>query len=47
VYHCSRGPFDGKYMQALYAFGVAAGKQGTAFEEAALGPALRGSNRAQ
>jgi hypothetical protein len=29
----SRGPFDGKYMQALYEFGVAAGKKGTAFED--------------
>ena len=29
--HPSRGPFDGKYMQALYEFGVAAGKKGTAF----------------
>jgi Patatin-like phospholipase len=28
----SRGPFDGKYMQALYEFGVAAGKKGTAFD---------------
>jgi hypothetical protein len=27
----SRGPFDGKYMQALYEVGVAAGKSGTAF----------------
>ena len=45
--HPSRGPFDGKYMQALYAFGVAAGKTGTAFAEAALGPALRGSGGAQ
>ena len=32
--HPSRGPFDGKYMQALYEFGVAAGKNGTAFEDA-------------
>ena len=30
----SRGPFDGKYMQALYEFGVAAGKKGTAFDAA-------------
>lgn len=30
--HPSRGPFDGKYMQALYEFGVAAGKKGTAFD---------------
>jgi len=34
--HPSRGPFDGKYMRALYDLGVAAGKQGTAFAEAAL-----------
>ncbi|HEY6995662.1 MAG TPA: patatin-like phospholipase family protein, partial [Xanthobacteraceae bacterium] len=32
--HPSRGPFDGKYMQALYEFGVAAGKKGTAFDAA-------------
>jgi hypothetical protein len=30
----SRGAFDGKYMQALYQFGVAAGRQGTAFSTA-------------
>jgi len=30
----SRGPFDGKYMQALYERGVEAGKKGTAFEDA-------------
>jgi hypothetical protein len=30
----SRGPFDGKYMQALYEYGVAAGKKGTAFDAA-------------
>jgi hypothetical protein len=30
----SRGPFDGKYMQALYEFGVAAGKKGAAFDAA-------------
>jgi hypothetical protein len=39
----SRGPFDGKYMQALYEFGVAAGKTGNAFgtalpELSMLGP---------
>jgi hypothetical protein len=45
--HPSRGPFDGRYMQALYDFGVAAGKQGTAFQQASLDPALRGGNRAQ
>jgi hypothetical protein len=32
--HPSRGPFDGKYMKALYDFGVAAGKKGTAFDAA-------------
>jgi hypothetical protein len=32
--HPSRGPFDGKYMQALYEFGAAAGKKGTAFDAA-------------
>jgi hypothetical protein len=45
--HPSRGPFDGRYMQALYALGVDAGKQGTAFQQAALSPALRGGNSAQ
>ena len=42
--HPSRGPFDGKYMQALYEFGVAAGKKGTAFEDALPDLSLRGSN---
>ncbi len=42
--HPSRGPFDGKYMQALYEFGVAAGKKGTAFEETLPDNSLRGSN---
>jgi hypothetical protein len=42
--HPSRGPFDGKYMQALYEFGVAAGKKGTAFEERLPDVSLRGSN---
>jgi Patatin-like phospholipase len=32
--HPIRGVFDGKYMQALYDVGVAAGKKGTAFEDA-------------
>jgi predicted acylesterase/phospholipase RssA len=31
----SRGPFDGKYMQALYEFGNAAGQKGAAFEDGA------------
>ncbi len=40
----SRGPFDGKYMRALFEFGVEQGKKGTAFEEALADPLLRGSN---
>jgi hypothetical protein len=40
----SRGPFDGKYMQALYDFGVAAGKNGTAFADTLPEVSLRGSN---
>jgi hypothetical protein len=43
----SRGPFDGKYMQALYEFGVAAGKKGTAFEDALPDLSMRGSNGAR
>jgi hypothetical protein len=43
----SRGVFDGKYMQALYDFGVAAGKKGTAFGESLPGLSLRGSGSAQ
>jgi hypothetical protein len=42
--HPSRGPFDGKYMQALYEFGVAAGKKGTAFEDTLPDISLRGSS---
>jgi hypothetical protein len=42
--HPSRGPFDGKYMEALYEVGVAAGKKGTAFEAALPGSSVRGSN---
>ena len=42
--HSSRGPFDGKYMEALYEVGVAAGKKGTAFETALPGSSVRGSN---
>jgi hypothetical protein len=42
--HPSRGPFDGKYMQALYEFGVAAGKKGTAFEDRLPDVSFRGSN---
>jgi Patatin-like phospholipase len=39
----SRGPFDGKYMQALYEFGIAAGKKGTAFEDVLLDVSVRRS----
>ena len=42
--HPSRGPFDGKYMQALYEVGVAAGKKGTAFGDALPELSMRGSN---
>jgi len=45
--HPSRGPFDGQYMKALYAFGVAAGKSGTAFEDALPGLSLRGTEKPQ
>jgi hypothetical protein len=40
----SRGPFDGKYMQALYEFGVAAGKTGNAFGTALPELPMRGPN---
>jgi hypothetical protein len=40
----SRGPFDGKYMQALFEQGVAAGKKGTAFEDALPDLSIRGSS---
>ena len=40
----SRGAFDGKYMQALYEVGFAAGKNGTAFEDALPDLSLRGSD---
>jgi Patatin-like phospholipase len=43
----SRGPFDGKYMQALFEVGVAAGKKGTAFEDALSGLSVRGSSNPQ
>jgi len=42
-----RGTFDGKYMQALYDFGVAAGKNGSAFDQAVPGISMRGSSTAQ
>ena len=40
----SRGPFDGKYMQALYEFGVAAGKKGSAFGDGLSGLSMRKSS---
>jgi hypothetical protein len=43
----SRGPFDGKYMQALYELGAANGKKGTAFEDALPDLSMRGSSNAQ
>jgi hypothetical protein len=43
----SRGLFDGKYMQALYDVGVAAGKKGTAFESTLPDLSLRGSGNPQ
>ena len=43
--HPSRGPFDGKYMQALYEFGVAAGKAGTAFGNALPDLSMQGSSK--
>lgn len=45
--HPSRGPFDGKYMQALYEVGVAAGKKGTAFGDALPELSMRGSSTQQ
>jgi Patatin-like phospholipase len=42
-----RGPFDGKYMQALYEVGVAAGKNGKAFEDALPAEPVSGSSNAQ
>jgi Patatin-like phospholipase len=42
--HPSRGPFDGKYMQALYEFGLAVGRKGTAFADTLPDVSLRGSN---
>jgi hypothetical protein len=40
--HPSRGPFDGKYMQALYEFALEAGKKGNVFEDALPNVSLRG-----
>jgi hypothetical protein len=45
--HPSRGPFDGKYMQALYEVGVAAGKKATAFGDALPALSMRGSSSQQ
>jgi hypothetical protein len=42
--HPLRGPFDGKYMRALFEFGVEQGKKGTAFEDMLREQSLRGSN---
>ncbi|MGE0039072.1 MAG: patatin-like phospholipase family protein [Xanthobacteraceae bacterium] len=39
----SRGPFDGRYMRALYDFGVEQGKKSSAFEEAQVSRAVRGA----
>jgi hypothetical protein len=44
--HPHRGVFDGAYMRALYEYGVASGKKGTAFEDVTL-LSLRGSSTAQ
>jgi Patatin-like phospholipase len=45
--HPSRGPFDGKYMQALYDVGVAAGKKGAAFGDTLPEFSMRGIPRQQ
>src|SRR5262249_41513710 len=45
--HPSRGPFDGKYMQALYEVGVAAGKKGTAFGDTLPELSMHGSGSRQ
>src|SRR5215467_13237688 len=45
--HPSRGPFDGKYMQALYEIGVAAGKKGTAFGDTLPELSMHGSGSRQ
>jgi hypothetical protein len=44
--HPSRGAFDGKYMQALYDFGVSAGRNGTAFTSAPPDLSVQGASRA-
>src|SRR5215468_6967157 len=43
----SHGPFDGKYMQALYEVGVAAGKKGTAFGDTLPELSMHGSGSRQ
>src|SRR5262245_40627853 len=45
--HPSRGPFDGKYMQALYEIGVAAGKKGSAFGDTLPELSMHGSSSQQ
>ncbi len=39
----SRGPFDGRYMRALFDFGVEQGKKASAFEEAQVSRSMRGA----
>jgi hypothetical protein len=43
----SRGPFDGKYMKALFEFGVEQGNKGTPFADTVPELSLRKSNAAQ
>jgi hypothetical protein len=43
----SRGPFDGKFMKALFEFGLEQGKKGTPFADALPELSLRGPNGAQ
>lgn len=43
----SRGPFDGKFMKALFEFGVELGRKGTPFAEVLPDLSLRKSNDAQ
>lgn len=43
--HPSRGAFDGKYMQALFEFGFAAGKNGAAFSAAPAELSVHGASR--
>ena len=45
--HPQRGAFDGAYMRALYAHGVASGKNGTAFEDGLAMLSQRTSTTAQ